>query len=193
MILQLLASRLIPHWFDKTRSKRILLFGTKAKPSIIVLFFVDLYRRSSLLFFFLSIFYFLSLSLSLNASVSRYTRISLILRIRFFFLYIYINSCDFKGTSLIRIPRGELLSLSPFVSRKKMCQQYRKARDPDSAEPFSPIPDIVLLDDKRTDFGCSFFSLTFSISPRLHRSRVAPFPSSLVRRELYPDLSANDR
>lgn len=192
MILQLLASRLIPHWFDKTRSKRILLFGTKAKPSIIVLFFVDLYRRSSLLFFSIYFLFSLSFSFSQCPSVPLHTNIIDITN-TFFFLYIYINSCDFKGTSLIRIPRGELLSLSPFVSRKKMCQQYRKARDPDSAEPFSPIPDIVLLDDKRTDFGRSFFSLTFSISPRLHRSRVAPFPSSLVRRELYPDLSANDR
>lgn len=34
MILQLLASRLIPHWFDKIEEE-ILLFGTKAKPSII--------------------------------------------------------------------------------------------------------------------------------------------------------------
>lgn len=49
-----------------------------------------------------------------------------------------------------------------------MCQQYRKVRDPDSAQPFSPIPDIVLLDDKRTNFGSFlFFAHLFHFPPPL--------------------------
>lgn len=192
MILQLLASRLIPHWFDKTRSKRILLFGTKAKPSIIVLFFVDLYRRSSLLLFF-SIYFLFSLSFSFSQcpSVPLHTNIIDITN-TFFFLYIY-KFLRFQRYILDSYTSWRIIIPISFCIQEENIQQYRKARDPDSAEPFSPIPDIVLLDDKRTDFGRSFFSLTFSISPPLHRSRVAPFPSSLVRRELYPDLSANDR
>lgn len=112
------------------------------------------------LFFFFSFDLF---SLSQCSSVPLHMNIIDITNTFFFF---FINSCDFKGTSLIRIPRGELLSLSPFISRKKMCQQYRKVRDPDSAHPFSPIPDIVLLNDKRTDSDSFlFFAHLFHFPP----------------------------
>ena len=61
MILQLLASRLIPHWFDKIEEE-ILLFGTKAKPSLIQSIKYSWTCIDDRFFFFFLSIYFLSLS-----------------------------------------------------------------------------------------------------------------------------------
>lgn len=114
MILQLLASRLIPHWFDKIEEE-IVLFGTKAKPSLIQsIKYSWTCIDDRFFFFFLSIYF---LSLSQCSSVPLHMNIIDITNTFFFFFY--INSCDFKGTSLIRIPRGELLSPISFYIQEE--------------------------------------------------------------------------